>query len=166
MEYNRQIASKWQISGNFSHLQKRYADDDLAKFYDGHANSTAWILLYQPQPKWLVYGGADFTRDDLADQAETSDRKGIRAGMAYSGNQVNIRSSIRYAQRDFEADNFLYGEKREDDEYQFSTTVGHKLLNWRGFVPKLNYAYQRIDSNLPLYERSNSTFFVEVDKKF
>lgn len=166
LEYNRQLASQWQISGNLSHLQKRYADDDLANFYDGHANSTAWILLYQPQPKWLVYGGADFTRDDLADQAESSDRKGIRGGMAYSGEQVNIRSSIRYAQRDFQADNFLYDEKRNDNEYQFGATVGHKRLNWHGFVPKLNYAYQKIDSNLPLYDRSNSTFFLEIDKNF
>ncbi len=166
VEYNRQLAKKWQISGNVSHLQKRYQDDDLANFYDSHANSAAWILLYQPQPKWLVYGGTDFTRDDLNDQAESSDRRGIRAGMAFSGNQVNIRSSIRYAQRDFLADNFLYGKERKDDEYQFSTSVGHKRLNWKGFVPKLNYAYQKIDSNLPLYERSNSTIFFEIDRNF
>jgi len=166
LEYNRQISNQWQISGSISHLQKRYEDDDVANFYDGHANSTAWILLYQPQPKWLVYAGADFTRDDLTDQAESSDRQGIHGGMAFSGDQISVRSSIRYAQRDFLADNFFYGKKRKDDEYQFSTTIGHKSLNWHGFKPKLNYEYQKIDSNLPLYERSNSTFFVKVDKNF
>ncbi len=166
LEYNRQVSNQWQISGSLSHLQKRYEDEDSANYYDGHANSTAWIVLYQPKPRWLVYGGADFMRDDLADQSESSDRQGIRGGMAYSGDKISLRSSLRYAQRDFEADNFYYGEKRKDDEYQFSTTIGHKRLNWKGFVPKLNYAYQKIDSNLPLYERSNSTFFVEIDKSF
>lgn len=166
LEYNRQLSNQWQISGSLSHLQKRYEDDNLASYYDGHANSTAWIVLYQPQPKWLVYGGADFTRDDLSDKAESSDRQGIRGGMAFSGEQINIRSSLRYAQRDFWADNFFYGKKRKDDEYQFSTTIGHKRLDWHGFKPKLNYEYKRIDSNLPLYERSNSTFFMTVDKSF
>lgn len=166
LEYNRQLASKWQVSGNISHLQKRYEDDDLASFYDGHANSAAGIVLYQPQPRWLVYAGADFTRDDLADQAESSDRQGIRAGVVFADNQINIRSSIRYAQRDFWADNFLYGKERKDNEYQFSTTIGHKRFNWNGFMPKLNYAYQKIDSNLPLYERNNSTVFMQIDKAF
>ena len=166
LEYNRQVSDQWQVSGSVSHLQKHYEDDDLANYYDGHANSTAWILLYQPKPRWLVYAGADFMRDDLADQAESSDRQGIRGGMAFSGEKISVRSSLRYAQRDFEADNFFYGEKRKDDEYQFSTTLGHKKLSWQGFTPKLNYEYQRIDSNLPLYERSNSTFSVKVEKNF
>ena len=166
LEYNRQISDQWQVSSSFTHLQKRYEDDDLANYYNGHANSTAWILLYQPKPRWLVYAGADFTRDNLADQAESSDRQGIRGGMVFSGDKVSLRSSLRYAQRDFKADNFFYGEKRKDDEYQFSTTLGHKKLSWKGFTPKLNYEYQKIDSNLPLYERSNSTVFVKVDKSF
>ena len=166
LEYNRQVSDQWQVSGSVSHLQKRYEDDDLANYYDGHTNSTAWILLYQPKPKWLVYAGADFMHDDLADQAESSDRQGIRGGIVFSGNKISLRSSVRYAQRDFKADNFLYGEKRKDDEYQFSTTLGHKKLSWHGFTPKLNYEYQKIDSNLPLYERSNSKIFIRVDKSF
>ncbi|MBU5618064.1 DUF560 domain-containing protein [Psychrobacter sp. TAE2020] len=166
LEYNRQMSDQWQISGSVSHLQKRYEDDDLANYYDGHANSTAWIFLYQPKPKWLVYAGADVMRDDLADQAESSDRQGLRGGMVFSGDRISVRSSIRYAQRDFKEDNFFYGEKRKDDEYQFSTTLGHKNLNWYGFTPKLNYEYQKIDSNLPLYERSNSSLSVKVDKYF
>lgn len=166
LEYNRQISSQWQVSGSLSHLQKRYEDDDLANYYDGHANSTAWILLYQPKPRWLVYGGADFMRDDLADQSESSDRQGIRGGMAFSGDKISLRSSLRYAQRDFKEPNFFYGEKRKDNEYQFSTTIGHRNLSWQGFTPKLNYVYRRIESNLPLYERSNSSVYLKVDKYF
>ncbi len=166
LEYNRQVSDQWQVSGSVSHLQKRYEDDDLANYYDGYANSTAWILLYQPKPKWLVYAGADLMRDDLADQAESSNRQSIRGGMVFSGEKISVRSSLRYAQRDFKEENFFYGEKRKDDEYQFSTTLGSKKLSWQGFTPKLNYEYQRIDSNLPLYERSNSTFSVKVEKNF
>lgn len=166
LEYNRQVSNQWQVSGSVSHVQKRYEDDDVAKYYDGHANSTAWIVLYQPKPKWLVYGGADFMHDDLEDQAESSDRQGIRGGMAFSGDMINVRSNLRYAQRDFKGDNFFYGEKRKDNEYQFSTTIGHRKINWQGFTPKLSYEYRRIESNLPLYERSNSTMYIKVEKNF
>ena len=166
LEYNRQIANQWQISGSVSHLQKRYENEDSANYYNGNANSTAWILLYQPRPRWLVYGGADFMRDNLADPSESSDRQGIRGGMAFSGERISLRSSIRYAQRDFEEDNFFYGKKRKDDEYQFSTTLGHKRFNWKGFTPKLNYEYKKIDSNLPLYKRSSSTVYLTIDKHF
>ena len=166
LEYNRQIANQWQISGSVSHLQKRYENEDSANYYNGNANSTAWILLYQPRPRWLVYGGADFMRDNLADPSESSDRQGIRGGMAFSGERISLRSSIRYAQRDFEEDNFFYGKKRKDDEYQFSTTLGHKKFNWKGFTPKLNYEYKKIDSNLPLYKRSSSAIYLTIDKHF
>ena len=166
LEYNRQISNQWQISGSVSHLQKRYEDEDSANYYNGNANSTAWILLYQPRPRWLVYGGADFMRDNLADPSESSDRQGIRGGMAFSGKKISLRSSIRYAQRDFEADNFFYSKKRKDEEYQSITTLGHKKLSWQGFTPKLSYEYKKVDSNLPLYERSDSKMFIKVDKSF
>jgi len=166
LEYNRKISNQLQISGSLSHLQKRYEENDSANYYNGHANSTAWILLYQPRPRWLIYGGADFMRDDLADQSESSDRQGIRGGIAFSGERISLRGNVRYAQRDFKEDNFLYGEERKDDEYQISTTVGHKRLNWNGFTPKLNYEYKKVNSNLPLYERNNSKIFIRVDKSF
>lgn len=166
LEYNRKVSDQWQISSSVSHLQKRYEEDDLANFFDGHANSVAWILLYQPKPRWLVYGGTDFMRDNVADQAESSDRQGVRGGWIFSGDEINLRSSMRYAQRDFKRENFFYGERRKDNEYQFGTTIGHKKFSWCGFTPKLNYEYQKIDSNLQLYERSNSTVFIKVDKIF
>ena len=166
LEYNRQISNQWQISGSLSHLQKRYEDEDSATYYNGNANSTAWILLYQPKPRWLVYGGADFMRDNLADPSESSDRQGILGGMAFSGNKISLRSSLRYTKRDFKEANFFYGEKRKDNEYQINATIGHKKLNWQGFTPKINYKYKKIESNLPLYERSNSTIYLEVAKAF
>lgn len=166
LDYNRQISNKWQASGSFSHLQKRYEEANSANYYNGHANSTAWILLYQPKAKWLVYGGADFMRDNLADQSESSDRQGIRGGMVFSSERVNIGSSIRYAQRNFKEANFLYGKERKDNEYQFNTTVGYRKLNWKGFTPKLNFEYKRIESNLALYERSNSRIYLKVERRF
>lgn len=166
LDYNRQISNRLQISGSLAHLQKRYEDESSAQYYNGHANSTAWILIHQPTPKWLVYGGGDFMRDKLADQSESSDRLGIRGGIVFSNEKISVRGNIRYAQRDFKEDNFLYGRKRRDNEYQFNTTIGHQDLSWHSFIPKLNLEYRKIESNLPLYERSNTKLYLQLERAF
>ena len=166
LEYNRQLNQQWQLSGNVGHIQKRYQDSSIADRYDGHSNSIAGLVLYQPKPNWLVYGGADYMRDDLSDEAESSNRKGIRLGGVYSTEQLVWRGSMRYAKRDFWADNFWYNKKRHDDEYQFNASLSHKKLQWHGFKPKLNYSYQKIASNLDLYDRQNNNWFISFDKSF
>ena len=166
LEFNRQLNKTWQLSGNVAHIQKRYEDSSIADRYDGHSNSIAGLVLYQPKPNWLVYGGADYMRDELKDEAESSDRKGIRAGTVYSSQQLIWRGSVRYAKRDFWADNFWYSQKRHDNEYQLNASLAHKLIQWRGLMPKLNYNYQNISSNLPLYDRKSSTVFLSIDKSF
>lgn len=166
LEYNRQLNQQWQLSGNVGHIQKRYQDSSIADRYDGHSNSIAGLVLYQPKPNWLVYGGADYMRDDLSDEAESSNRKGIRLGGVYSTEQLVWRGSMRYAKRDFWADNFWYDKKRHDDEYQFNASLSHKKLQWHGFKPKLNYSYQKIASNLDLYDRQNNNWFISFDKSF
>lgn len=166
LEYNRQLSKVLQLSGNVGHIQKRYADSNIADRYDGHSNSIAGLVLYQPKSNWLVYGGADYMRDDLKDEAESSDRKGIRIGGVYSPNQLIWRGSLRYAKRDFWADNFWYDKKRHDNEYQFNASVSHKKLQLHGFKPKLNYSYQKVASNLDLYDRANNNWFISFDKSF
>lgn len=166
LNYNRQLTDKLQISSNFTHLQKRYDDNVLAAYYDGHANSTVWTTIYKPKPRFLVYSGIDFKRDSLNDDAESSNQYGIRTGMVFNGDTIISKGSLRYSKRNFWEDNFWYGESRKDNEYQFKTAIGHKDLQFFGFTPELNYMYRKIDSNLPLYERSNSTFFLEMKKLF
>lgn len=166
LEYNRQLNQQWQLSGSVGHIQKRYQDSSIADRYDGHSNSIAGLVLYQPKPNWLVFGGVDYIRDDLTDEAESSNRKGMRLGSVYSSQQLVWRGSMRYAKRDFWADNFWYDKKRHDDEYQFNASVSHKKLQWHGIKPKLNYSYQKIASNLDLYDRENNTWFVSFDKSF
>lgn len=165
-EYNRLLTNRWQVSANATHIQKRYENFELAKHYNGHSNSQSALLLYQPKPQWLIYTGVDSTRDHLEDEAESSQRQGIRIGFLSFADLLSIRANLRYAERNFWADNVWYAVHREDNEYEFSTTAWRKQLQWKGFVPKLNYRYQKIDSNLPLYDRNSSTWYVTVEKDF
>lgn len=166
LSYNRKLSNQLQASGNYSHIQKNYTEDDLAKNYDGYLNAASLLLFYQPKLKWLLYVGADAVYDRLEDKSESSDKKGFRAGAVFSGDKFIVRSNLRYSERDFLGNNYLYSIKREDEEYQLSTSIGHKGLVWNGFSPKINYEFKKIDSNLPLYERNDSTVFIEFNKSF
>ena len=165
LEYNRLLSNHWQVSANTTHIQKRYQDSDLAQYYNGHANSQAALILYQPKSKLLIYSGLDWMQDRLTDEAESSNKKGIRSGFLYFGDSLGISGNIRYSKRNFLADNIWYGIQRKDSEYEFGIATWRKQWQWKGFTPKLNYRYQKIDSNLPLYERNNGTWFMTIDKK-
>ncbi|WP_347017547.1 surface lipoprotein assembly modifier [Acinetobacter seifertii] len=75
LEYNRLLSNRWQVSANTSHIQKRYQIQIFTKYYNGHANSQAALMLYQPKSKLLIYSGLDWMQDRLADEAESSNKR-------------------------------------------------------------------------------------------
>ena len=166
LEYNRLLSNRLQVSANTTHIQKRYQDSDLAHYYDGHSNSQAALVMYQPKSQLLIYSGVDWLQDRLADEAESSNKQGIRSGFLYFGDSLGINGNIRYSKRNFLADNIWYGIHRKDNEYELNVAAWRKQWQWKGFTPKLNYRYQKIESNLPLYERNNATWFMTIDKIF
>lgn len=166
LEYNRLLSDRWQVSANTTHIQKRYQDADLAKYYNGHANSQAVLILYQPKSKLLLYSGFDWMQDLLTDAAESSNKKGMRSGFLYFGDSLGISGNIRHSQRNFLANNIWYDTDRTDKEYDLNISLWLKQWQWKNFVPKGNFQYQKIDSNLPLYDRSNAKWFVTLEKSF
>lgn len=163
---NHRMNASWQVSMSATHSQKRYEDDDLGKRYDGHANDGVVMALYRPSQHWLYYAGLVSRHERLQDESESSNRQGMRLGVTYANDTVGVQTMLRYTQREFLAPNFWYGKVRNDTETQFTGTVWHNKLNYKGFVPKLNYRHQHTDSNLDLYDRRSGAWFVTVDKMF
>ncbi len=166
LNYNRILSDRWQISSNTSYIEKRYRDGQLAKYYDGYSKSQSVMLIHQFKPRLIVYGGLDFIQDRVLDNAESSNRKGVRSGFMYYGEVLGLSTNFGYSKRDFLADNFLYRQKRLDNEFNFSITAWNKKWQWKNFTPKINYEYQKINSNLELYGRNNGTIFMTIDKAF
>lgn len=163
---NHRMNASWQVSMSATHSQKRYEDDDLGKRYDGYANDGVVMALYRPSQHWLYYAGLESRHERLQDESESSNRQGMRLGVTYANDKVGVQTMLRYTQREFLAPNFWYGKVRNDTEMQFTGTVWHNKLNYKGFVPKLNYRHQHTDSNLDLYDRRSGAWFVTVDKMF
>ncbi|UOO82315.1 surface lipoprotein assembly modifier [Uruburuella testudinis] len=167
LEYSRRLNARWQASAAYTHMQRRYAEEAVAQRHNGALNQISATLMWQPASKWLLFGGADYSRDHTRDQSESSARNGGRIGAVYAAPDWGARISLRYVLRDFEADNDFFGYPRRDKEYHAGAALWHNKLAWKGLVPKLNFRYLKIDSNIPaFYSRSSAQWFVSVEKQW
>ena len=167
-DFRRELTSYWAISGSFSHTQKRYAQESVARRHNGYINGASLSLSYQARPNWLLFGGVEGSLDRSKDKEETLIRRGVNIGSVWEMKDFVSRVSVRYVKRDFQAENFYFPiKKRQDKEYSFNATIWHNKLQWQGFVPKLNYRYRKIDSNIrEFYSRKSKEWFISVEKDF
>ena len=167
-DFRRELTAYWAISGSFSHTQKRYADASVARRHNGYLNGVSLTLSYQAKPNWLLFSGVEGSVDRSKDKAESSLRRGVNIGSVLELKEFVSRISLRYVKRDFRAENFYFPtKKRQDKEYSLNVSIGNNRLQWLGFVPKLNYRYRKIDSNIPeFYSRKSGEWFISVEKDF
>lgn len=167
-DFRRELTAYWAISGSFSHTQKRYADASVARRYNGYLNGVSLTLSYQAKPNWLLFSGVEGSVDRSKDKAESSLRRGVNIGSVWKLKEFVSHISLRYVKRDFRAENFYFPtKKRQDKEYSLNVSIGNNRLQWLGFVPKLNYRYRKIDSNIPeFYSRKSGEWFISVEKDF
>jgi len=167
-DFRRELTAYWAISGSFSHTQKRYADASVARRHNGYLNGVSLTLSYQAKPNWLLFSGVEGSVDRSKDKAESSLRRGVNIGSVWKLKEFVSHLSLRYVKRDFRAENFYFPtKKRQDKEYSLNVSIGNNRLQWLGFVPKLNYRYRKIDSNIPeFYSRKSGEWFISVEKDF
>ncbi|OOF81926.1 surface lipoprotein assembly modifier [Rodentibacter caecimuris] len=166
--FHRELTALWTLSGTLSHSQKRYAEQNNAHRHNGYINGTTLSLSHQIKPNWLLFGGIEGSIDRSKDKSESSVRRGVNIGTVWQINDFATRLTVRYVKRDFRAENFYFPtKKRQDKEYGLNASVWYNQLQWKGFVPKLNYRYRKIDSNIPeFYSRQSAEWFVSIEKDF
>ena len=167
-DLRRELTALWSFSGTLSHTQKRYADANVARRHNGYINGATLALSYQAKPNWLLFGGVESSLDRSKDKAESSLRRGVNLGTVWQIKDFATRLSLRYVKRDFRAENFYFPmKKRQNKEYGFNASLWHNKMQWKGFMPKLNYRYRKIDSNIPeFYSRTSGEWFVSVERNF
>lgn len=166
-QYRQRLDENWQWSMSAMYLQKHYDDERIAKRYDGQSYQLATQVYWQPHTDWLLWSGVDSHFDQLKDSSESSQRNGISVGGVWSRAGFGVRMNMRYAQRRFAEEHYLYAQKRQDKEYHYVTAFWHNKIQWKGLMPKLNYRYVKIDSNLAdLYSRSSGEWYMSIDKTF
>lgn len=164
-EYGRWLNKNWQTVAAADLSRTNY--QDYTRF-DGNRLALSATVAYLPNARLFVYGGADWINETARDPAEASIRKSLRIGTSYEWPLgISSRLNLRYAHRDFKANNFYFGYPRRDHEYQSTVSLWHRKLNFWGITPKLNWQYSKIDSNIPaFYSRSGNRVFIGADKTF
>ncbi|MGX3021573.1 surface lipoprotein assembly modifier [Ursidibacter sp. B-7004-1] len=163
----RYLTSKWRVSARLTHLQKRYNDYLTASRYDGFQNSASLTLRWQAVRSWQFFASIDVNRDQTKEKASSSHKFGGELGVIYRWKSWGTEFRSSYAKRHFEGEHYLYGYKRADKEYRANWSLWNEKWAWKDLMPKLNFSYIKIHSNMPdFYSRKNGEWFLTVEKRF
>lgn len=163
----RYLNSQWLVSGSFTHLQKRYFDELTASRYNGYQHQISAGLQWQAVKNWRFFANLDGSREIAREKAQTSNKWLARVGAVYQGEKWATQASLGFGKRYFADKHYLFGYKRQDKEYQVNLAVWNRTWHWQGIVPKLNFRYQKIDSNIAdFYSRENKEVFFTLEKLF
>ncbi|MFV2030227.1 surface lipoprotein assembly modifier [Neisseria sp. S1] len=168
-EYGYKVSPRLNIALNASRTERHYDKEETAKRYNGFSNALGTTATYRVDCSWTVFGGLDYQVDNNRDASVSSDRRGVRIGTVKNfDNGLGTRVNLRYTRRIFDApEPVVYRYIRKDHEYQVQASVWHRKLAWQGIMPRLNFRYLNIDSNMPgFYSRSSAQWFVSVEKAF
>ncbi|QLB14009.1 hypothetical protein A6B39_00365 [Mannheimia granulomatis] len=155
------------VSVSFSHLQKRYFAPKTAERHNSYQNQVTVGTQWQAVKNWRFFANLIASREIAREKAQSSHKWLANIGVIYQTSSWATSASLGYGKRYFADKHYLFGYKRQDKEYQANIAVWNKNWHWQGIVPKLNFRYQRIDSNIAdFYSRSNKELFFTVEKLF
>lgn len=162
-----QVKSNWLFSSAFTHLQKRYFDDLTATRYNSYQHQINGGLQWQAVEKWRFFANLNGSREIAREKAQSSNKWLGRIGGIYQDEHFAMQTSIGFGKRYFADKHYLFGYKRQDKEYQANLSVWNPQWHWQGIAPKLNFSYQKIDSNIAdFYARQNKSLFFTLEKLF
>lgn len=161
----RQLNAKWSLNGNLGHTQKRYFDPLTASRYNGYQHQIGLGVQWQAVKSWRFFANLNATRDLAREKAQSSNKWLSSLGVRYQSEQWGLQASLGYGKRYFADKHYLFGYKRLDKEYQANVSLWNVAWQWRGIVPKLNWRYQKIDSNIAdFYSRQQKELFLSLEK--
>ncbi|MFK5080777.1 surface lipoprotein assembly modifier [Glaesserella parasuis] len=124
-------------------------------------------LRWQAVRSWQIFASIEANREQTKEKASSSHKIGGTLGVIYRWKHWGSELSGGYAKRNFEGKHYLYGYKRVDNEYRANWSLWNEQWAWKGLMPKLNFSYVKIQSNIPdFYSRKNGEWFLTVEKRF
>ena len=162
-EWSYWLTPKWQTS-----LYGEYAKQDYTtrNHLDGQTKSLGGSVLYLSNAKRYYFAGLDYNKTDTRDADDSFVRQGVRAGFGQElGLGFSTRMSVNFAKKEYQGAGF-FGKIQENDEYGASISLWHKKIHYAKITPRITWQYNKVDSNLPLYEYDKHRIFIEMSKKF
>lgn len=162
-EWNYWITPKWQTS-----LHGEIAKQDYATriHLNGSSKTASGSVLYLPNAQRYYFAGLDFNHTDTRDGDDSFVRRGVRVGLGQElGYGFSTRVVASMAEKNYKDAGF-FGKIQQNDEYSASVSLWNKKVHYAGVTPRITWQYQKVDSNLPLYQYDKNKVFVEMSKQF
>lgn len=162
-EWSYWLTPHWQTS-----LSAEFAKQEYARrvHLNGTTRSVNANVVYLPNAKRYYFVGLNFNRTDTRDADDAFIRRGINIGLGQElAFGFGMRVSANYAQKDYRAVGF-FNQVQHNKEYGVSVSLWNKKIHYAGITPRITWQYQRVNSNLPLYEYDKNKIFIEMSRQF
>lgn len=153
----------WQIALNGEIAKQNYLTRD---HLDGYTQSIGLrnVIVTSPQRYWLIGGDIHKVRAQAGDDSFI--KTGVNVGVGQSwDNGLSAQLVGNYAEKRYRAPHF-FGKIQRNDEYGASLSVWHQKLQWAGFMPRLTWQYQKVNSNIALYDYEKNHLFMQISRAF
>lgn len=165
LRYSEILSPKWQVWGAW---QSAYKKHDKRQFLDGANHAGSVTLVYAPDPKQYFVMGGGSGYQAAKDKSEAYSQTNARVGWHRQWkNTFDLTTDFNFLvqSRHYQAPDF-FNIKRRDKEYMTRVSVSSPKFSWKGFEPRLNWTWSRINSNHFYYRYKNHHVFIDVSKQF
>lgn len=170
--YGVNIGLDYWINPSFKYVASyevsydRHDKANMAKLHDGATNSLTNTLMYYPNTKQFLALSLDLSDRNVKDRTNAYERIGLRVNWGQDWPfSFNTSSTIGVAHRLYKEKSFL-GILQDNTEYSIRVSVLNKKVQYKGFVPKLTWSYNKTSSNIPLYSYSKNNVMLEIGRSF
>lgn len=164
-EFEKWLTPNWQWTSSLETAAVRHRSENRRA--DSRSLFGSSTLLYAFNPKSYLYLGGDALRDHTVDAGLASRKFSARIGWGQEWLGVSSRLQVSYGKRTFRRPNVVFNKIRQDNELGINLTLWHRNVHFWGVTPKLNYQYQRVQSNLAaLYSYQRQRIYLSFEKAF
>lgn len=164
LEFKTQFSAKWYGLVHAEYAKNQYR---TRTHLNGFGQTLATSATYVATPQRYYRIGAEYQRIKSQDADDSFKRTGLRLGLGQQWNSgFNTYLSAGYAQRHYQGAMPIFNKVQRNQDYTFSASLAHQKLQWKHIQPRLTWQFNKVDSNIPLYDYDKQRVFVEFSKQF
>ncbi|QRY80486.1 DUF560 domain-containing protein [Pseudomonas sp. PDNC002] len=165
-EYTRYFSSNWQLS-NAIEYQGLHYDSARYRYQDGQSSLFSTTVGYAFSSRLALYGGADLGKQNTRLEADTNNLVGLRTGFeAEFPYRLSASFLIGILERKYADDDDIFSIRRKDREDNYLLSLWHRDFSVLGVMPKLNFSYKKVDSNIEYYSYEQFRVFLSATQAF
>lgn len=165
-EYSRLLSSNWQSSSALEYQRLNY-DNSKYSYLEGHDVLLSTTLGYAFSSRLALYAGVDLGTQETRFDSESNRLAGLRLG--YEAElPYGLATSMLFGEleRTYAGDSDIFSVRRRDNERSYLVSLWHRNVYFWGVLPKLNFSYRQVDSNIDFYSYDQKRVFLTLTRAF